>query len=284
LGLRALQLMMGLECPALESELGRKSTDLRARKRSRAHLKRTHGALQRSLGRRLRGEKPVERRARPDRRSGAHRSAQECRKATRPAQDEPCKRLSYGGKGCGRKAVGREAAGGDTRPSRDGRAGGTTAAGRCARLGSTRRSGSAGARACGPGRRSGQRRRSRRRSSRTSQTGAVAATGLGADLPAPPSARGATVNSKTAGASPGGDGGLGFARTAHRPSRAPRRGAATGRGHARPGWQGDGRPGARSYHAPAAPAAAASGWKRTIPANGSWQSSRGRPARRRTGH
>ena len=165
MGLRALQLMMGLGRPALESELGRKSTDLRARKRSRAHLKRTHGALQRSFGGRLRGEKPAERRARPDRRSGAHRSAQERRKATRPAQDEPCERFCYGGKGCCRKAGDREEAGGDIRSGPYNRAGGTTAAGDHARRRSTRRRGSAGTRACGAGRRSRRRGSRSRRSS-----------------------------------------------------------------------------------------------------------------------
>ena len=75
MGLRALQLM-GLERLALERKLGRKSTDIRARQRGRAHLKRTDGALQRTVGRRLRGEKPTQRRAGPDRRSGPQRSAQ----------------------------------------------------------------------------------------------------------------------------------------------------------------------------------------------------------------
>lgn len=282
MGLRALQLMMGLGRPALESELGRKSTDLRARKRSRAHLKRTHGALQRTFGRRLRGEKSAERRARPDRRSGAHRSAQECRKAIRPAEDEPCERFSSGGQGCGRKAAGREAAGGDTRPGPDDRAGGTTAAGDRAGRGSTRRSGSAGTRACGDGRRSPRRRSSRRRSSRASQAGAAA--GLGTDLPAPSSAGGAALHSKTAGASAGCNRGLGLARTANRPSRAARGGAAPGRSHARPRRQGDGRAGARPHCAPAAPAAAASSWERTISGNDPRQSSRGGPARWWTGH
>ena len=231
MGLRALQLMMGLGCPALESELGRKSTDLRARKRSRAHLKRTHGALQRTFGGRLRGEKPAERRARPDRRSGAHRSAQDRRKATRPAQDEPCERFSYGGKGSGRKAAGRQAA---SREAAVGvtRAGGTTAAGDRAGRGSTRRSGSRGTRASSAGRRSARRRSSRRRSSRAPQAGATA--GLGTDLPAPSSAGGATLHSKTAGASPGCNRGFGLPWTENRSSRAPRGGAATGRSNAGP--------------------------------------------------
>jgi len=252
--------MIGLGRPALESELGRKSTDLRARKRSRAHLKRTHGALQRSFGGRLRGEKPAERRARPDRRSGAHRSAQERRKATRPAQDEPCERFCYGGKDCCRKARGCEKAGGDIRLGPYNRAGGTTAAGDHARRRSARRRGPAGTRACGAGRRSPRRGSTSRRSSRASQTGAGATAGLGTDLPAPSSACGPALRSKTAGASPGCNRGLGLARTANRPSRAAWGSTTTGRSHARPRRQGDGRTGAWSHRAPAAPAAAASSW------------------------
>ncbi len=225
--------MMGLGRPAPESELGRKSTDLRARKRSRAHVKRTHRALQRTFGGRLRGEKPAERRARPDRRSGAHRSAQERRKAGPPAQDEPGECCSYGGKGDG-KAAGREAVVSDTRDGPDDRSGDTTAAGNGAGRDPTCRSGSAGTRACYADRRTARRRSSRRRGSRASQAVAGAATGLGTDLPTAASAGGAAVRSKTAGASPGGNCSIGLARTANRPSRAARRGAATGRSYAWP--------------------------------------------------
>ena len=261
MGLRALQLMMGLGRPALESELGRKSTDLRARKRSRAHLKRTHGALQRSFGRRLRGEKPAERRARPDRRSGAHRSAQERRKATRPAQDEPCeRRSSTAAKAAAAKPATAKKPAATSAPAP------TTAPVARLRPVTARavarpaEAAPAGTRASGAGRRSPGRGSSRRRSSRASQARAGATTGLGTDLPAPSSARGAALRSKTAGASPGCNRGLGLARTANRPSRAAWGSTATGRSHARPRRQGDGRTGAWSHRAPAAPAAAASSW------------------------
>jgi hypothetical protein len=84
LGLRALQLM-GLERCALEREFGRKSTDLRARQRGRAHLERANNALQRTPRRRLRGEKSAQRRSRPDRGSGAQRAIEVEREAARQA-------------------------------------------------------------------------------------------------------------------------------------------------------------------------------------------------------
>lgn len=72
---------MGLERLALEREFGRKSKNLRASKRARAHLERTDGALQRALGRGVRGKKSTQRRPGPDRRSGPQRAAQARRKA-----------------------------------------------------------------------------------------------------------------------------------------------------------------------------------------------------------
>ena len=60
----------------LESELGRKSKDIRARQRARAHLERADDALQRTTRRRFRGEKPTQRRSGSDRRSGSQRIAE----------------------------------------------------------------------------------------------------------------------------------------------------------------------------------------------------------------
>lgn len=72
---------MGLGRLPLESELGRKSTDIRARKRSRAHFERTDDALQRTLGRRLRGKEPTQRGSGSDRRSGPQRAVEVDRSA-----------------------------------------------------------------------------------------------------------------------------------------------------------------------------------------------------------
>lgn len=72
---------MGLERIALESELGRKSTNFRARKRSRAHLERADDALQRTLGRRLRGKESTERGSGSDCRSGPWRAIEADRSA-----------------------------------------------------------------------------------------------------------------------------------------------------------------------------------------------------------
>jgi len=72
---------MGLERASLESELGRKSTNLRARQRGRAYLERADDALQRTPRRGLRSKESAQRGPGSDRRFGPLRVIEAERKA-----------------------------------------------------------------------------------------------------------------------------------------------------------------------------------------------------------
>jgi hypothetical protein len=220
---------MGLERLALESELGRKSTDFRARKRSRAHLKRTHGALQRTVGRRLRGEKPAERRAGPDRRSGARRSAQAWRSAARQSQGERAERCgSRDGRGARRQSRRK-----GTGCPRAGRSFGIARSVRATRraieaghdAGHGSPSGSSGGSSSGS--RSNSTRASGARRRAASRSPCTCCSASGADLSTPPSPGRAAVDCEKASAcGSAGSVGLGVAWTANGPSRASWRSAA----------------------------------------------------------
>ena len=222
MGLRALQLM-GLGRPALESELGRKSTDFRARKRSRAHLKRTDGAFQRTVGRRFRGKKPAERSAGPDRRSGARRSAQAHRGGARQAEGASAKRRRSSGREGPRCETRCKSAGPSARADRS--AGGGRLARAAHRAIEARLESYSGPPCGSPSDGPGAGCACTRTASAASRCPRTARPGaFGADLSASPRSRRAALGCKETGATRCGarSGRIGIAGTTNRPSRAPR--------------------------------------------------------------
>ncbi len=259
---------MGLERHALERQFGRKSKNLRARKRARAHLERTDRALQRALGRGVRGKKSTQRRPGPDRRSGSQCAAQARRKArcdcaqvhprerSQQTRDRAESSTRQGGPASGPAPSTRGRRFGPCgRPSRTSRTGRTSPFGRIGRFGRTGRVGRAAG--CNPAE-------------------AGPARG-GSDPAAPAGALRPDLDRQAAVAASTDYRSLGIAGAANWFAWPPRGRPPAWRGDARPGRQGS-TTGPDRGSSPGRPAPAPSGRKRPIPRDDPGYATGTRPA------